>query len=431
MARMHQLAGSLILTALVAALPAQDLTRRAPPQTKPVAIEHATLHRIVHAPIEDGTILFTDGKIMALGPAAEVELPVECERIDGRGLHVYPGLIAPYTQLGLVELGQVRATIDHSELGEFTPEVRAAVAVNPDSTVIPVTRSNGVLIAGVFPQGTAIPGRAAVIQLEGWTWEEMALVPDAGLVVDWPAIPVLPRAEEDVRKKAREAALARRAAIDAEFSAARASLAARRSGADVPLDVRHAAMARAIESDTALFLAADDAEEISSGVHWAISRGMRPILLGGREADLCLELLRHHDVPVILRGVHRLPRRDDSPVDEPFRLPAMLHEAGVRFCLGNAEEFYNARNLPHEAGTAVAHGLPAAAALRAITLSAAEILGIADRAGSLAPGKDATLFVSDGDPLEITTQVRLAFIQGKRLDLTNKQLELYDKYRDR
>jgi imidazolonepropionase-like amidohydrolase len=421
----------LLAALLLAPAGAQDLTPKAPPQTRAIAIEHATLHPIDGADIAPGTILFAAGRIIALGPDGSVAVPDDAERIDGTGLHVHPGLIAPMTQIGLIEIGQVRATVDHSETGEVTPEARAAIAINPDSAVIPVTRSNGVLLAGVFPRGGLVAGRPAVIQLEGWTWEEMALRTEAGVVVTWPGTPLLPDAKEDVRKKGIEEAAARRARLDAEFAQARAALAARRADPRAPLDLRQQALAPVLAGEQPLFVVADRAEEIDASVQWAIARGMRPVVVGGREADRCLTLLRHHDVPVVVGGVHRLPRQDDSAVDEPFRLPAILHEAGVRFCLANAEEFYNARNLPYEAATAVAHGLPREAALRAITLAAAEILGVADRVGSLAPGKDATLFAGTGDPLEITTETRFAFVQGRRIDLRNKQTELYEKYRRR
>jgi imidazolonepropionase-like amidohydrolase len=215
------------------------------------------------------------------------------------------------------------------------------------------------------------------------------------------------------------------------FMRARAWLDAHTADPAVPTDVRHLALVPALRGEVPVFVLADDQEQIESAVLWATGAGLVPVVVGGREADLCAGLLRAHDVAVIVDGVHRLPRRADSPVDEPFTLPLRLEQAGVRFCLATGSNFSNDRNLPYHAATAAAHGLNPQRALRAITLDAAEILGVGDRLGSLTVGKDATLFVATGSPFELTTVVERAFIAGRVVDLRNKQTQLAEKYRER
>lgn len=410
-------------------LGAQDLGHKAPPQKRTVLIENAFLHPISAPDIERGWIHFEGGVIRGIGEGDAPVLPGEVQRFDVSGGHVYPGFISAVTTIGLVEIGQVEATIDRSETGDLTPEVRAAVAINPDSTVIPVTRTNGVLAAGVFPSGGLIPGRAAVIGLEGWTWEGMVISADAGLVVSWPSkvrrrmfrrpgaeAPAMPSADE------------RREIIEQAFADARSYLAARAADRGVPVDVRFEAMARALRGETQVFVHADDVEQIESAVAWAQRSELAIVLVGGGDAGLCTDLLKRAGVPVIVTGTHRLPRRRDSDYDEPFRLPSVLEKAGVTWCLATDGNFYNERNLPYHAATAVAFGLPREAALRSITLSAAEILGVAHRIGSLDVGKAATLIVVHGDPLLIPTNVDKAFIDGRQIDLRNKQTELAEKY---
>lgn len=417
---------------------AQDLTVKSAPQKKPVVIRNVAIHTVASGTVMAGTIWFQDGVIRGIHAAAEpADLPRDAEVIDGAGKQVFPGLIAPFTALGLKEFDLVRQSVDLREVGDATPEALAATAVNPDSAILPVTRSNGVLLAGVFPQGGGlVPGRASVIQLDGWTNSELALLPDAGLVVDWPARP-----EEGGGRRGRRGATEERPSEDRTersrkriielFAQARAWTAARAADPLTPPDVRLQAMAPAVLGKRPTFLIAGQLEQIESALTWALEAGLRPVIVGGRDSLLCKDLLRRHDVPVIVGGTHPLPARADSPYSERFELPARLHQAGVRFCLSSGEEFYNERNLPYAAATAVAWGLDAKVALASITLRSAEILGVADRVGSLEAGKDATLFLADGSPFELTTRIEAAFIQGRRLDLSNKHTVLAEKYRAR
>ena len=228
----------------------------------------------------------------------------------------------------------------------------------------------------------------------------------------------------DATKKARQR-------IDDAFAGARAWLDAFTADPTLGIDLRHQALAPALRGETPVFVLADEVEQIESAVLWAVGRQLRPVIVGGRDAALCGPLLRDHDVPLIVTGVHKLPRRDDSPYDEPFTLGKRLTDAGLHFCLATGNDFSFDRNLPYHAATAAAHGLGRDAAFAAITIEAAKILGVADRLGSLEVGKDATLFVADGHPFDLPTKIEMAFVGGRRIDLRNKQTELANKYRER
>lgn len=432
----------------------QDLVHKAPPQTKPVMIYNATIHPVSEPAIENGFVLFTEGRIRGLGTVGE-KFDVEKNRaagyemIDAAGKHVYPGLIAAYTQLGLAEVSAARATLDMAEVGRATPEVRAIVAVNPDSTLIPVTRINGVLIAGVFPlnnitgqiaafdgPGGLVSGRAGVMRLDGWTWEQMAIRSEAGLVLNWPSMrPVrawwMNRSPQEQQRESEKTL----AAIERLFEDARAYHAASKADAahskDLRLEAMQDCLTSAGDAQRPVFVLANDYDQIAAALALGKRHGLRIVIVGGMDAHLCTDELKRHDVPVIITGVTRFPKRTDGDYDEPFSLPAKLAAAGVRFCLTNGDDTAHERNLPYSAGMAVAYGLDREQALRSITLSAAEILGIADQYGAIGLEKSATLFIADGDVLEVTTHVEHAWIDGRSIDLNNKQVELEKKYREK
>jgi imidazolonepropionase-like amidohydrolase len=421
-----------VLLVCAAAAAAQDLTPKAPAQKGAIAIVGGTVHPVSGPPIKNGVVVFDRGIITQVGRVETRELSGVDTILDAKGKHVYPGFIGAYTNLGLTEIGAVRATRDFDEVGDLTPEVRAAVAVNPDSTLIPVTRSNGVLTFATFPRGGAIPGRASLLRTDGWTWEDMAIRADAGLVVNWPRLrpAYLPwqegrRTAEDREKRIRENL--RR--IEEAFARARGYVDAKAAGAGLRTDIRWEAMRSVLEGKRPVFFLAQDYDAIVSAVDFAARYRLRAILVGGRDAWLCTDLLKRHDVGVIIRSIHRFPKRADSDYDETYRLPARLEVAGVRWCLASGEPASNERNLPYAAGRAAAYGLSREAALASITLYPARVLGIADRLGSLEVGKNATLIVTDGDPLEVATAIEAAFVDGRRIDLSNKHTKLYSKYR--
>jgi imidazolonepropionase-like amidohydrolase len=427
-----RLAGLVLF--LSAAASAQDLGIKAPPQAGPIAIVNVTVHPVSGPVIEHGYIAFDRGLITAVGSGPYTQTGPGTV-VDATGRHVWPGLIGADTRLGISEIDLERSTLDYNEVGAITPEVRAAVAVNPDSTNIPVTRSNGVLTVGVFPTGGLIPGRVSVIRMDGWTWEDMAVAQDAGLEVNWPYMGIvsawwMDKSEDEQRKGIRE----RIDAIDRAFSQTEAYKKAKAADPSGPTDIRWEAMAGVLpgaEKQRPLFINAQDVDQIMAAVTWAVGRGLKPVIVGGRDAELCADLLKANDVPVLIQGTHTFPKRADSPYDDAYTLPARLAAAGVRFCLATADTTPHERNLPYNVAMAVAYGLDMDLAVRSITLSAAEVLGVADSLGSLENGKAATLIVTDGNPLEVTTHVERAFIDGREIDLTNKQTRLAAKYREK
>ena len=432
--RFTALPAALLLMAVSAT--AQDLTRKAPAQKAPIALVGGTVHTVSGDVIEDGYVLFDGGRITEVGRRAGKTFAEAVRVKDVRGKHVYPGLIDPNTSLGLVEIGAVRATHDFNEVGGITPEVRAAVAVNPDSTLIPVTRSNGILTAAVLPSGGTIAGRASIMRLDGWTWETMAVRADAGLVVNWPVTrPIrawwMDETDEEQMKKAR---LARRR-VRSAFEQAKAYLAARDADPSTPLDARWEAMRGALQGVDGkrqlVFIHAQNYDQIVPAVAFCAEHGLRGVIVGGRDAHLCSALLKRHDGGVILNGTFRMPKRNDSDYDAIFTLPARLEAAGVRWCMSSGDRASNVRNLPYTAALAVAYGLDKDVALRALTLRTAQMLGVGDELGSIEKGKSATLIVTDGSPLEMTTHVERAWIDGREIDLSNKQTELRDKYREK
>lgn len=428
-------ATSIALLATTYASHAQDLIHKAPPQDNPIAITGATVHTVSSGVIENGYILFEDGVITEVG-SGRLNAPRNTQTIDATGMHVYPGLIAANTQLGLVEIGAVRATLDYNETGDVAPEVRTVVSVNPDSTVIPVTRLNGILTAGVFPLGGTIPGRASVIRMDGWTWEDLSVESDAGLVVNWPWMRVVEwRLDDKPAKQQRKEAMERVDELNQIFEDAEAYLNAKDEDNSIATDLRWEAMRPYLRDGKRFFVRANELEQIQSAVNWASDNGYTITIMGGRDAHLCTDLLKRHDVGVIVTGTHRLPSRRDAVYEEAYALPAQLEEAGVNWCLATTGGSFNTpheRNLPYHAATAVGFGLSQEDAIRSITLSAAEMLGVDDRLGSIEPGKAATVIITTGNPLEIyTTDVLHAFIDGRAINLTSKQTDLAEKYREK
>lgn len=407
----------------------------AKPQDHPIALVGGTVHPVSGPEIANGTVLFENGKITAVG--AGVTLPAGTEKIDVSGKHIYPGLVDARSVIGLTEIGSVRGTNDLAEVGSINPNVRAEVAVNPESEIIPVTRANGVTTAVTMPSGGTICGTAAALALDGWTWEEMTLRAPVGLVVNWPSMTInhawWERRSDEEQKKARDNALAELARA---FADARAYLRAKsaETKAGVPYhesDVRWEAMSGAINGTVPVLVNADDLPQIEAAVAWGAQEHLKIVILGGYDAWRAADLLKANDVPVVVSPVERTPARRWEDYDAPCTLAKRLLDAGVRFCIAGEAGASNERNVPYHAAMAASYGLPKDEALKAVTLSAARILGIGDRVGSLEPGRDATLIVTDGDPLEIMTHVEREFIGGKDIPLTTKHTRLYEKYRER
>jgi imidazolonepropionase-like amidohydrolase len=398
-----------------------------------IAVVGATVHPVSGKSLDNATLLVRKGKIIAIG--AKVRVPNGAITIDATGKHVYPGMFDAYTDIGLVEVNAVRATRDQRETGSINPNVKSWVSVNPDSEIIPVTRSNGVLLALSAPSGGLISGQSAVVQLDGWTWEDLTVRPEVGMHVNWPRMS--PIIDWEVEATAKEQIESRDKALDQlrqTFADARAYEKARRADDGIhPSDLRWEAMLPVLRGDLPLIVDADDIQQIQAAVAFAEQQKVKLIIYGGYDAPSCTELLKKHKIAVIVGGVYRLPRRRSEPYDTPFTIPAKLHEAGVRYCISGSGRFgaSNVRNLPYHAAMAAAFGLPRDEALKAITSYPAEILGVAGRVGTLQRGRDATFIITDGDPLETTTQVEAAYIQGREVDLNNRHKRLWKKYEEK
>jgi imidazolonepropionase-like amidohydrolase len=384
-------------------------------QAQPIAIMGATIHTVSGDTIERGSILFESGKITAVGK--DLQFPLETRLIEAGNKHIYPGLIEAYCDIGLVEINSIRATIDSREIGSINSNVRSIVAVNPDSELIPVARANGILSALTVPVGDLVAGQSSLIALDGWTRDDMALKEAVGLHVRWPS-------KSDERQE-----------LTAFIEQAKRYFVARDNAASggQPLDLRLEAVAGVLDRSTAFVVDANDVDSIREAVAFAKKHSLRLIIHGGRDALVCSELLRSEKVPVIVSAVYRNPSFRHSAYDEAYSLPKRLSDAKIEFCISTGGRFgaNGIRNLPYNAATAAAYGLSEEIALRAITLNPARILGVEDRIGSLQVGLDATLFVADGNILETPTNVELAYIQGRAVELTSRHTQLYEKYKQK
>lgn len=428
-------AASLLACCLLPCIPAlAQKPTPAPPQTKSILLKGGTLHTGDGTVIDDAAVGFRNGLIDHVGHSYGTTAKYDTV-INTEGQHIYPGLILPDNTLGLHEVDLVRATSDEEETGDREPEVRAISAYNTDSRIIPTVRSNGVLIAQVTPRGGTVSGTSAVVQLDAWDNATAPVRAMDGIHMTWPraftrtgwwAEPGdTERSDEDARAKKLQD-------IDDFFRKAAAYAA---GTGDQVVDLRMEAMRGLFNGSLTLYVEADGAQEIQEAVTMAHGVGVERIVIkGGYDAWRVADLLLDKKVDVILRRLHSLPQRDDDDTDLPYRLPVLLKSKGVRFCLGYTGDMerMGSRNLPFLAGTAAAYGLDREAALQAITLDAARVLGIDDRYGSLAPGKSATLFVSSGDALDMrSNKVTDAFIDGRHIILDDHQKALYRQYRDR
>jgi imidazolonepropionase-like amidohydrolase len=430
--RAFVVAGVAVVVAFGTETKASD-TIPAPPQTKPIAIKGATIHPVSGPDIPSGTIVFDNGKITAIG--ANATIPSDAEVIDGAGKHVYPGLINANTVLGLVEIGAVRATVDIEEAGAINPNIRSITSVNPDSELIPVARSAGVLTALSVPEGGIISGQSAVLRLDGWTPEEMTVVSPAAMHLRWPNLTIdrRPRARKSVKDQQKEIEKAQKQIRDS-FQIARSYWQARKNpGPDFKSDLRWEALMPVFDGKLPLFVHASTLAQIEAALAWAKEIQLKIVLVDGDDAWRVAPQLKESDIAVVLGPATSLPPRRDDDYDSAWSSAAKLQQAGVRFCIasnGRGAET-NERNVGYEAGLAAGYGLPKEEALKAVTIYPAQILGVADRLGSLETGKAATLIVTNGDPLDFPTQVEAAFIDGRKIDLSNRQTRLRDKYREK
>ncbi|MBA2502916.1 MAG: amidohydrolase family protein [Pyrinomonadaceae bacterium] len=403
-------------------------------------IRNARIVTVSGSDIENGTIVLRDGKIEAVG--ANVTVPSGAGEIDARGLSVYPGMIDLGTAMGLIEISSgAPGTVDTAELGDMNPNAQAIMAVNPHSAHIDVTRFNGVTSVMTLPLGGVISGQAAIINLNGSSQSEMAVVPNAALVVNFPRTsagggffqPSPPtNLTEAVTARDRQIDRVRRMLRDAEaYGRAQDAYAQNRSLPRPERDIVLASLVPFVRGERAVVFRADREADIRNVVRFAEEMKLRPVILGGNDAWKIAQFLKERNVPVILTGILDLPSREDDPYDVQFETAAKLQAAGVRFCISTGDSGAHVRDLPFHAGMAAAYGLPRAEALKAVTLYPAQIMGLADRMGTIEAGKIANLFVADGDPLDARTNIRYLFIGGRQIPLTNRHTELYEQFKNR
>lgn len=414
------------------ALSAQSPTP-APPQSGAVLILGATAHLGNGQALPNSAIAFEKGKLTLVADATAIRLDRSkfSKIFDAAGKHVYPGFIATDTRLGLVEIDAVRATQDFSEVGTLNPNARAIVAYNTDSDVQPTVRSNGVLLAQVVPAGGTLSGSSAVVQLDAWNWEDAAIRADDGQHLNWPTRQPRRRFGPPGRTPDEQPENLYDKNVDELHRFFKEAKAYCQKPSPETHNPRFEAMRGLFAGTQNLYLHVGEAKSIQEAVLFAEQYGARPVLCGAYDVWLITDFLRAHQVPVLLAEPQRLPAREDDDYDQPYKTALALHQAGIPFALtGNGG--WRQRNLPFEAGQAVAFGLPYEAAVQAISLSPAAILGIGTSTGSLETGKDATLFISEGDALDMRScQVTAAFIQGREISLDNKQKELYRKFEEK
>ncbi len=402
----------------------------------PLAITGGRIVTVSGLAIESGTIIVDKGKIVAVGES--VSVPPGTTIVDAKGKTVYPGLIDALTNLGLTEIGSVAGSVDTSEVGDFNPHAKAWIALHPHSELIPVARANGVTAALVAPSGGLVSGQSALVRLVGTTPADLTIrqpvamhmryptgrrEPTPGSFFDEPELKTFEERQKEKKKNQKAGLDSIRNWLEEARAYGAADASTRKP--DLPME----ALAPVAAGKLPVIMEADDEDDIRGAVAFAAERGLKLTIAGGLEAWRCIDLLKKHDVAVLL-SVNRLPRRHSDPYDAVYSMAAALHQAGVRFAIVNEGASF-VRNLAYEAAMARAFGLAADAALRAITLSPAEILGIGDRMGSIAVGKDANLVIATGDIMDHRTEVSAVFIDGVSQSLKTRHTELYQEFNDR
>jgi imidazolonepropionase-like amidohydrolase len=407
-----------------------------------VAIRNARIVTVSGADIENGTVVIRDGKIEAVG--TNVSVPAGAQTIDGRGLSVYPGMIDAGTNMGLVEVPQgANGTVDLSEVGDFNPNAKAIIAVNPHSAHIAVTRVEGITNTLTAPTGGLISGQAALINLLGTAPKEMAVVPQAALVINYPrtgfggggfggGFQQPPNLADTLTANERQVEQIRKMLRDAEaYGRAQDAYAKDKSLPRPDRNVVLEPLVPYVRGEQPVIFRADREAEIRGAVRFAEEMKLKPIILGGNDAWKVASLLKEKNVPVILTGIFSLPSREDDAYDSLYENPAKLQQAGVRFCISTGDAGPEVRNLAQYAGMAAAFGLSKADAVKSVTLYPAQILNVADRLGSIEVGKMANLVVTDGDLLEIRTRIRFLLIDGRPVVLSSRHTELNDAFKNR
>src|SRR5262252_1999170 len=400
-------------------------------------IRNAKIVTVTGATIERGSVLIRDGKIAEVG--ARIAAPGNAKVIDATGMSVYPGMIDSGTQLGLIEIGSIQETHDTTELGDFNPHMRAIVAVQPHSELIPVARANGITTAITHPSGRLVSGQAALINLDGWTWQEMTVKAPAAMWMEYPRAPrgrgaafiQAEGAANVAQLRERQLAALRQKLEDAQaYAKAIEARAADKSLPPRPMDFVLEALVPVVKGELPVLMVANSEREIKGAIEIADKYKLKLIISGAEDAWKVASTLKEKNIPVIIGPVTELPNNEDDDYDVNYSHAAKLNKAGVKFAFQTADAAY-VRNLPYQAGTSAAFGLPKDEALKAVTIYPAQIFGVDNLLGSVEVGKMANLIVTDGDPLEFKTIVKHMFINGKPVDLSSRHTRLYDKFKDR
>ncbi len=402
---------------------AQHVPVPAPAQSQAILLIGATAHLGNGEVIENSIVTFEAGKITFVGSSTVKRAFPNHKEITVDGKHLYPGFIAPNTTLGLNEIGAVGATHDYREIGDINPNIRSIIAYNTDSEVIPTVRSMGVLLAETTPQGGRISGTSSIVQLDAWNWEDAAYATDYAIHMNWPSVNSFNWRERRMAKNEKYAEQLRE--IVDYFKLAEAY---NQKVENESPNLRFEAMNGLFDGTKKLFIHANDAIAMQDAVLTMEKFNLTPAIVGARDSWMITDFLKEYNVPIVIRSTQSLPAREDADIDQPFKTPAMLQKAGILWCFEH-EGYWQQRNLHFQAGQAVGFGLAYEDAIQALTSNTAKIMGIDKTVGSIEVGKDATLFISEGDVLDMrTSKVMHAFIQGREIDLDNKQEMLYRKF---
>ncbi|OZV70063.1 amidohydrolase family protein [Winogradskyella aurantia] len=406
----------------------------APEQTKDFAIIGATAHIGNGTVIENSIIVVSNGKISTIGPEASTPLTRQAmDVIDAKGKHVYPGFIVSNGTLGLVEVDAVKASDDLSELGTYNPHIRSIIAYNAESKIVESMRPNGVLLGHVVPRGGRISGTSSIVQYDAWNWEDAAIKTDDGIHINWPSTFSRGRwwLGEDPGLKPNKNYPKQVKELSDYFTEAKSYNLGPKNERHLPFE----ALIGLFDGSKRLYLNADDEKSITDAVNFAKAQGVSNItIVGGYQAGNIASFLKQNDVSVFLRRVHTRPELEDDDYDYTFKQAKKLVDAGILVSLepSGQMERMNSRNLPFYAGTTVAHGLTKEQALQLITQNPAKIMGIDNMYGTLEVGKSATLFISEGDALDMrTNKLTHAFIDGRNLSLETHQTELWKRYSEK
>lgn len=436
---------SLVIARVVTLVVVSGVVNKVSGQT--ILLNNAIVHTVSGETITNGGVLISGEKIESVLDGKQLAGVAAHRTIDLHGQHLYPGMIALDSGLGLTEIDAVRATLDTTEVGEYTPDVESWIAINPDSELIPVSRANGIAYAEPVPQGGVVAGLSAVIALDGWTSEQMTVKRPAALHVYWPDMSLDTRPKEEFKDpskfksledqaKEREAKLK---ALEDFFLEARAyaklkSTATSNHKSEFAANPPWEAMLPVVRGEIPIMVHADDIRQIKAAAEWAKTNEFKIVLVGGRDAWKVAALLAAQKIPVIYEYTFNMPGHDYEAYDVNFSSPEVLRKAGVTVAFsGGSDGFHasNARNLPYHAAQSVAFGLPEGEALKGLTLYPAQLLHVDNRLGSIEPGKEATLFACDGDVLDIRANVKRMWIAGHEISLESRHTRLYEKYKNR